>query len=365
MQLFFLTTEHQIIADLFFYFLNLNFLRIVFCNNKYIKNIRMEKVLGMGNALVDIMTKMNDDSALDQLNLPKGSMQLVDAEFSKQAIEKTKHFNPVMTSGGSAANTIHGIAKLGVASGFIGKVGKDELGQFFKTDLENANIKPVLLESHTPTGKALALVSPDSERTFATHLGAAVELNAQEIATEMFLGYDYFHIEGYLVQNHELIESAIKLAKENGLKVSIDMASYNVVEDNLDFLKRMAKDYVDIIFANEEEAKAFTGKNPKEALNEIAEMCDYAIVKIGKKGSYVKHKGETTHVGIIGIDALDTTGAGDLYAAGFLYGLVHKLNMKQCATMGSLLSGKVIENLGAKISDESWKEIESYMQKNL
>lgn len=325
----------------------------------------MDKVLGMGNALVDIMTKMNDDNTLKQLNLPKGSMQLVDADFSKKAIEKTKHLNPVMTSGGSAANTIHGIARLGVPSGFIGKVGKDELGNFFKSDLENANIHPLLLESDTPTGKALALVSPDSERTFATHLGAAVELNASEILSEIFNGYQYFHIEGYLVQNHQLIETAIKLAKQNGLKVSIDMASFNVVEDNLDFLKRMAKDYVDILFANEEEAKAFTGKNPENALNEIAEMCEYAIVKVGKKGSYVKHQGKITHVGIIGIDALDTTGAGDLYAAGFLYGLVHHLNMRQCATMGSLLSGKVIENLGAKISDKAWAEIETFMKENL
>lgn len=323
----------------------------------------MEKVLGMGNALVDIMTKIDNDNTLEQLNLPKGSMQLVDADFSKEAIEKTSHLNPIMTSGGSAANTIHGLAKLGVDTGFIGKVGKDELGEFFKTDLENSNIQPLLLQSETPTGKALALVSPDSERTFATHLGAAVELTANDVNGNVFDGYKYFHIEGYLVQNHELIETSIMLAKEKGLKVSLDLASYNVVEDNLDFLKRVVNDYVDILFANEEEAKSFTEKNPEEALNEIAEMCEYAIVKIGKKGSYVKHKGEITHVGIIGIDALDTTGAGDLYAAGFLYGLVKDLTMEQCATMGSLLSGKVIENLGAKISDNGWKEIKEYMEK--
>lgn len=321
----------------------------------------MDKVLGMGNALVDVMTKINSDSTLQELNLPKGSMQLVDATFSKKVIESTKHLNPVMTSGGSAANTIHGLAKLGVKTGFIGKVGNDDLGQFFNNDLQAAQIQPFLLKSKTPTGKAVALVSPDSERTFATFLGAAVELSAPDINPDIFDGYQYFHIEGYLVQNHELIESAIKIAKEKGLKVSLDLASYNVVEENLDFLKAIIRDYVDIVFANEEEAKAFTGTHPEESLNILGELCEYAVVKIGKQGSLLKHGNEQTKVGIIGIDAFDTTGAGDLYAAGFLYGLVHKLSLTRCGELGALLSGKVIETLGAKISDDAWAQIKSQL----
>lgn len=317
----------------------------------------MDKILGMGNALVDVMTKIKEDSTLQELNLPKGSMQLVDANFSKKVIETTKHLNPVMTSGGSAANTIHGLAKLGIETGFIGKVGTDELGIFFKNDLESAQIKPFLLQSQTPSGKAVALVSPDSERTFATFLGAAVELAAPDINPEIFEGYQYFHIEGYLVQNHELIESAVKMAKQKGLKVSLDLASFNVVEENLEFLQTIVKEYVDIIFANEEEAKAFTGTEPQESLNILGNLCEYAVVKIGKQGSLIQHGSEKTQVGIIGIDAFDTTGAGDLYAAGFLYGLVKDLSLTRCGELGALLSGKVIENLGAKISEENWKEI--------
>jgi sugar/nucleoside kinase (ribokinase family) len=321
----------------------------------------MDKVLGMGNALVDVMTKINSDSTLQELNLPKGSMQLVDAAFSKNVIESTKDLNPVMTSGGSAANTIHGLAKLGVKTGFIGKVGNDDLGQFFNKDLEAAQIQPFLLKSLTPSGKAVALVSPDSERTFATFLGAAVELNASDINPEIFDGYQYFHIEGYLVQNHELIETAVKTAKEKGLKVSLDLASYNVVEDNLEFLKGIIRNYVDIVFANEEEAKAFTGTNPEESLAILGEMCEFAVVKIGKQGSLIQHRTEKTKVGIIGIDAFDTTGAGDLYAAGFLYGLVHHLSLNRCGELGALLSGKVIENLGAKIADKAWSQIKSQL----
>lgn len=319
----------------------------------------MEKVLGMGNALVDIMTTMESDEMLSTLGLPKGSMQLVDAEFSKRVLDKTSHLKSIVASGGSAANTIHGIARLGIDTGFIGKVGGDELGSIFKEDLEKANIDPVLLESNTASGKAVALVSPDSERTFATFLGAAVELSAEDLKAEMFNGYKYFHIEGYLVQNHELIETAVKLAKENGLKVSLDLAAYNVVEANLGFLQRIVKEYVDIVFANEEEAKAFTGKEPVDALNEIAEMCEIAVVKVGMNGSHIKTEGSTSKVGIIKASAIDTTGAGDLYAAGFLTGLIQGKSMEDCGKMGALLSGKVVETLGAKITEESWSFIES------
>ena len=124
------------------------------------------------------------------------------------------------------------------------------------------------------------MISSDSQRTFATYLGSAVELSASDLKREFFEGFDYFHIEGYLVQNHELIESAVKLAKDCGLKVCIDMASFNIVEENLEFLTNLVKDHVDIVFANEEEAKSFTGKEPEEALNEIAAMCDLAVVKV-------------------------------------------------------------------------------------
>ncbi len=196
----------------------------------------MARVLGMGNALVDIMTNLEDDAILEQFNLPKGSMQLVDHEYSNMVNEGTNHLKKQIASGGSAANTIHGLARLGIDTGFIGKVGNDDFGRFFKTDMESIGINPLLLSGNSATGKAIALISPDSERTFATYLGAAVELSADDILVEHFVNYDFFHIEGYLVQNHALIERAVKVAKQNGLKITLDMASYNVVEENLDFL---------------------------------------------------------------------------------------------------------------------------------
>ncbi len=317
----------------------------------------MAKVLGMGNALVDALVRIDNDNVLTEQKLPKGSMQLVDWESSERIMKAVDHFPRSQASGGSAANTIHGLAKLGVETGFIGKIGEDEIGDFFKHDLEEAKVNPLLAVSKTRSGLALALVSPDSERTFATYLGAAVELSAEDLKLEDFMGYDFFHIEGYLVQNYQLIETAVKLAKEAGCKISIDLASYNVVEDNIEFLKRITKQYVDIVFANEEEAKAFTAKEPREALDDLAEITEYAIVKIGSKGSMVKHNGKVYTAGVIKANSIDTTGAGDLYASGFLYGLIKGYSLDRCASIGSITAGNIIEVIGAKMDNQRWDKI--------
>jgi sugar/nucleoside kinase (ribokinase family) len=325
----------------------------------------MKKVLGMGNALVDIMTKLENELLLKEFSLPKGSMQLVDKDFANKVNNGTKHLEKKQASGGSAANTIHGLSSLGVETAFLGKIGKDEFGEFFRLDMENNHIKTNLIIGVNETGKAIALVSPDSERTFATYLGAAVELSAEDILPSLFSGYSYFHIEGYLVQNYDLIKKAVKLAKENKLKVSLDLASFNVVEANLDFLKSILKEYVDIVFANEDEARAFTGKDPEESLQILSEYCEIAVVKTGEKGSLIKKGKEIHKIGIINANCIDTTGAGDLYAAGFLYGLTKDLSLNKCGEIGALLAGNVIEYVGAKIPADSWKEIKNKIKSKI
>ncbi len=316
----------------------------------------MKKVIGLGNALVDIMTMLENDDLLAQFNLPKGSMQLVDKTTANYINHSTQHLNKKLASGGSAANTIHGLANLGVSTGFIGKIGNDELGEFFKKDMIDHKIEPKLAYSNTDSGCAIALVTPDSERTFATFLGAAVEISESDILPSQFDGYTHFHIEGYLVQNHDLMLKAVQTAKEKGLIISLDLASFNVVEANKDFLENLILTYVDIVFANEEEAKAFTGHEPETALIALSEKCEIAIVKTGKNGSLIK-KGQDVHtIGIIPVNSIDTTGAGDLYASGFLYGLLHNLPLDKCGNIGSVLSGHVIEEIGAKMNLERWEK---------
>ena len=311
-------------------------------------------ILGIGNALVDVMFSLPDDKLLEQFGLPKGSMTLVDAKLSERIQNGAKNLPREIHTGGSAANTIHGTAKLGGSCGYLGKISKDEFGDFFKEEFERENIRTHLLYSSTATGIATALISPDSERTFGTYLGAAMELSVEDLSEAVFENYGYLHIEGYLVQNHDLIETAVKMAKRAGLKVAIDMASFNVVEANLDFLRKLVAEYVDIVFANEEEAKSFTGLELEKALHAIAGMCETAVVKIGAKGSLIKRGDELVRIGAISAKSIDTTGAGDIYASGFLYALAEGYPLEKAGKLGSLLSGKLVEVMGAKIPENQW-----------
>ncbi len=323
----------------------------------------MKKIIGLGNALVDTLLRVEDLELINELELPKGGMTLVDKDNYEKVATKIVDFEKKMASGGSAANTIHGIAMLGIDTAFIGKIGKDHIGEIFKNDILKSKILPILIESTTPSGEAIAFVTPDAERTFATFLGAAVELSEDDIDEKYFEGYHIFHIEGYLLYNHPLMLKAVKIAKKKGLEVSIDLASFNVVEDNLEFLVDFIKEYVDIVFANEEEAKALTKKEPEEALEEISKMTNISVVKVGKNGSFVKKGNKKVKIGVIDANSIDTTGAGDLYAAGFLYGLVKGYKLEKCGEIGALLSGKVVELMGPKIGEETWEEIREVVQK--
>jgi sugar/nucleoside kinase (ribokinase family) len=319
----------------------------------------MKKILGIGNALVDVVTLIDDEKILQRFDLPKGSMQMVDGEKSKTVKEGTANFKRTFASGGSAANTIHGLSMLGVSSGFIGSIGKDETGDFFENDFSKAGVKTFLYRRTSPTGTAVALITPDSERTFATHLGAAVELNAEDLDPKDFKEYDILYIEGYLIFNKPLVVAACKIAKENKMKIAVDLASYNVVEARLSDFKEIVVNYVDIIFANEEEAKAFTGLDAETALFHLSDLCEIAVVKVGSMGSWLKRGEEVIKIGTIKADCKDTTGAGDLYAAGFLYGYANNLDLEKCGLIGAILSGKVIEIPGARLDHTKWDEIKN------
>jgi sugar/nucleoside kinase (ribokinase family) len=317
----------------------------------------MKQILGIGNALVDVMTMLNDDSILEKFTLPKGSMQLVDKAKSKLVKSETVNFNRSLASGGSAANTIHGLAMLGVKAGFIGSIGKDELGDFFENDMKSAGISTMLSRRNSVTGTAVALISPDSERTFATHLGAAVELKAADLDPEYFTGYDILYLEGYLINNLPLVVEACKIARNKKMKIAIDLASYNVVETHLNAFKEVVTNYADIVFSNAEEAKAFTGLDPETALFRLSELCEIAVIKVGAEGSWIKRGEEVIKIGTVPVYCKDTTGAGDLYASGFLYGIAHNESLENCGLYGAILSGKVIEIIGARMNSEKWDEI--------
>ena len=320
----------------------------------------MEKIFGMGNALVDILAVLPDNSMLEKMHLPEGSMQLVDQDkylYIKNIIEgmKTK-----TATGGSAGNVTKALASLGASPVFIGKVGNDDLGNFFLKDSRKHGVLPDFLQGEEPTGVALTFISPSGERTFATFLGAAATMKPENLTLDMFEGCVYLFIEGYLVQDHDLILRAMQLAKEAGAQICLDLASYNIVEADLEFFQQLVNKYVDIVFANREEAFAFTGKQAKEAVDEISSMCSIAVVKDGSNGSYIKKGTEMIFQEAPEIKkVVDTTGAGDYYAAGFLYGLTSGYSMEKCGKIATLLATTIIQKVGTTLTKKKWEEIKT------
>jgi len=317
----------------------------------------MKRIIGIGNALVDILVHIDNDEILDRLGLCKGGMEMIDAQRKREILEVISGMPQTIATGGSTSNTIHGLARLGAEAGYIGKVGDDEVGKLFREGCTRFGVIPHLVESTEDTGVAITFISSNAERTFATYLGAAATMQPDEVDASIFDHYDIIHIEGYLIFNHDLILSVCQKAKERGLQISMDMASYNLIESNLDFVKMLLRDYVDIIFANEEEAKAFAGVEGVEALHVLSDYCPVSIVKVGKDGSFIKMDGEVTPVLPMKATPVDTTGAGDIYASGFLYGYVNGYGALKSGNLASLLSSRLIEYVGAKLPDEVWEEI--------
>jgi sugar/nucleoside kinase (ribokinase family) len=206
------------------------------------------RILGIGNALVDVLIRLKNDNILNELELPKGSMQLIDQIKREKIFRAVDGFEISLASGGSVSNTILALSKMGVDSGFIGKVGNDEYGNFYIKEIENAGVTSYFSQKNAPSGTAMTLITPDGERTFGTYLGAAADLQVNEIRNQTFLPYGIFYVEGYLVNNYSLIEGAMKMAKQQGLMIAIDLASYNVVEENKESFLNQIPEYLDNVF---------------------------------------------------------------------------------------------------------------------
>ena len=324
------------------------------------KIFEMDKIIGIGNALVDVLVRLDDEQVLTRLGLPKGGMTLINDDQQLELSKRIANLQPKRATGGSAGNAMLALANMGARPGFIGCVGNDEVGRFFHDNCKERGIEARLFTIDGYSGVANTFITPDAERTFATYLGVASKLAAANITPELFEGYQLLHIEGYLVQNHQLIETVCRTAKEVGLKTSIDLASYNVVTENRAMLRDLVAKYIDIVFANEEESAAFTeGKAPEDALREIASMAPWAVVKVGKRGSMAMHDNRLVRVPAKQVNVVDTTAAGDFFAGGFLYALSQGADLEQCLRMGSLFSQNIIQIVGTRLPEATWEEIKA------
>lgn len=317
----------------------------------------MKRILGIGNALVDVLTKVDNEQILSELHLPKGSMQLLSTEAYAEVTRRMLTLPTKLTTGGSACNTLLALSHLDAPTGMIGKIGDDENGRFFASYFAQRGISTRLLHDSRPTGVASTFITPDGQRTFGTYLGAAARLTADELQQAWFEGYDYFYIEGYLVQNHDLVLRAIELAHAAGCEVCLDLASYNIVEADLDFFRALMPS-IDIVFANEQEAQALTGLEARAALDALAATCHIAVVKIGKHGVWACHGTEVAHCQARDVPVVvDTTAAGDYFAAGFMHALAAGEPLATCIARGSLLAGHIIEVVGTELPDATWQQL--------
>ncbi len=233
------------------------------------------------------------------------------------------------------------------------------MGTLIESDLRMQNVMPELFRSDSPTGRVLSIISPDAQRSMFTYLGASAETRPEDICEKLFEDAAIVHIEGYLLFNPDLIRTALAAAKSAGAKISLDLASFTVVEESKELLEQLVEAYVDILIANEDEACAFTGYSDEHrAIEALAEKADIAVLKVGPRGSYVSHAGSTINIKSMGNGhALDTTGAGDMWAAGFLFGLVQGYSFEKCGRLGSACGYEVCQVVGANIPDEGWERI--------
>ncbi|ELP94050.1 ribokinase, putative [Entamoeba invadens IP1] len=318
----------------------------------------MATVLGIGNALLDLLCNVPDE-VLTELELPKGSMQLINEKQNQTILKVVSKYPKIVVSGGSASNCIHSVAHLGVKCTLQGKIGKDANGKAFEADCVNSGITPNLVLTDMATGCANAFITPDGERTFGTFLGAASTLCANDINEQVMKGVKVLHTEGYLMNDHDMFRKMMKVAKEQGLEISLDVGSFNVINSMKDFFDEIIRDYVDILFCNEEEAQALTGvEDPYESLDMLSQIVKLPIVKLGGKGSIVKMNGKTVKIEPFKVKkVVDTTGAGDSYAGTFLAGYIRGASYDKCCKAASLVSSKVIQKMGAKLTDEQWDQI--------
>lgn len=321
-----------------------------------------QPIVGFGSALVDLLVH-ESDAFVQRIGLKKGGMSLVDMP-TLQTILAQVSTQPHVVPGGSACNTAVGVARLGGPARFVGKRGNDETGQFFHNALVERGVEPLLMRSDQPTGRVLSIITPDAQRSMITYLGASAQTLPQEITPDCFAGCSVVHMEGYLLFNPDLIGAALIAAAKAQAWISLDLASFTVVEQSRTLLARIIEQHVDILIANEDEARAYTGfSDEARALAQLARHVDVAVLKLGARGSLIQHGGRVIRIPAQGDGvAVDTTGAGDLWAAGFLYGLVNGYTYEQSGRLASACGYEVCQVVGADIPAQGWRRITQQLE---
>jgi sugar/nucleoside kinase (ribokinase family) len=321
-------------------------------------------LVGIGNALVDIEVKV-DDCFIEKLSITKGGMTLSSKAEQEKILNALKSKPRKLSSGGSAANTIHGASVLGAKSYYLGRVANDDNGKHYTEDMRSCEVGfngPGSDEDGT--GTCVILITPDAERTMLTNLGVSTMLHPDNVDETIIQNAKAVYVEGYLWTGDETREAGLhmaKVAKKEGIPVAFTLSDAFVVNTFKDSLVDFIQSDVDILFCNEVEAKAMTGEtDSRKAFDKLLIYVDILFLTLGSKGSIAGKSGhEPMRVATFPIDAVDTTGAGDLYAAGALYGLINNLSLMDSAIIGSYCASQVVSHIGGRLPNNSHKVIEN------
>lgn len=308
------------------------------------------------NALVDVLYEV-PDSVISELSLTKGIMHLVDAPRQSAVLNHLKGRKHTIELGGSSLNAMRTVASLGLKTSFAGMIGKDDFGKRISERMQQLRIESHLgLSDKEPTGSCLILITPDGERTMNTNLGASRLYDSSHVPNKSIENAKILHFCGYQWDTEGQmsgIKNALATAKRSDTLVSFDLADPFVVERNRDAFHQIIKDYADIVFCNKEEARLMFQCGPAEAAEQIAALGAVAVVKVGAEGALVRHGDSTHKIAPYTTRVIDTTAAGDMFAAGFLYGRLKDHNYATCGRMGAYLASDVISRIGATVSENA------------
>jgi sugar/nucleoside kinase (ribokinase family) len=319
------------------------------------------RVLGVGHACMDLLIPVSEEF-LKHVPGEKGGTQPIGIEQLNHLISLS-HQQPHLATGGSSANAIKGLAALGEKCAFISNVGNDPLGEHFIQYMKNLGVITLFSKSIHPTCRVLCLITPDGQRTLRFYAGCSEEMTESVLRPTDFKGIQLMHIDAYTMRNDHLVESAMKLAKAANAKISIDLSSFEIIHQFHQPLLKLLLQYVDIVFVNELEIKALIHLEASEGCHKLQEMCPIAVVLMGNKGCLVGHQGKVFHSPAFPSHVVDTTGAGDLFASGFLYGYLQGYSLEKCAKMGNRLGSAIVEVEGAELPLERWEEMRAQFKK--
>lgn len=314
------------------------------------------QILGIGTPIVDYVFNTSHAYVNSLPGLPGGSI-LIDYATLEKIIQDHQDSPRHIIAGGGTANTIKGLAKLGHPCVFSGKIGQDKAGSIFSESFESHKIHLHLYFSKLPTAQVACLVTPDHERTMRAFIGAGAEMNKRDLTPEFFKEMRHLHIEGYLMNREGLVDKAMQLAKEAGATISFDLSSFEIVEEYRKQMNTLIVNFVDIVFAKDKEAEMLTGLPSNKACDFLKEQTHIAVIKMGAEGSVAATQSEKIYQEAFKVKVVDTTGAGDLFASGFLHGFLFGKSLKECLHDGALVASYVIQVPGAEIPESFWNEI--------